>query len=340
MQGRGAPDNRAGPADERPVVYCLVPRDLAAGLHELLRKHFRGDAAVEVVVERRAAERRAGDDRRARRGARTASPTGAERRGIAARAGRRAAERRAATGLVEAPQLPRRARAHAERLRFVERLEPTAQEAEDRDTARLVACVQAGERDAFGLLYMRYFDRVYSYLRLLLRDPHAAEDVAQQVFVKVLEAIDGYESRRQPFRAWLFVVVRNHALNELRRQRRLELVPADELPEDDAVWEDGHAGGAFDWITDRELSMFVERLPLPQRQVLLLRYMLDLSFPAIAQVLDRAPEDVRTLHKRALGFVRARLVAVGRGERGERARMRGCVPEARVLRYRRFALSP
>jgi hypothetical protein len=85
--------------------------------------------------------------------------------------------------------------------------------------------------------------------------------------------------------------------------------------------------------------MFIERLTGPQRQVVVLRYMLDLEHEQIAGVLDRTPEDVRALHSRAIRFLRARLEAVGRGPvEGGRVLVHRRVREARVLRSRRFSL--
>jgi RNA polymerase sigma-70 factor (ECF subfamily) len=323
MQGGGAPQHRERPT-ERPIVYCLVPRDLAPRLHDLLHKHFRADAAVEVVVERRAHERRVAPDRRAG-------------------ASRRIHERRAALVPVAAPELPRRARAYAAQLTFAQRVEPATLAREDQDTARLVARIQAGDNDAFALLYTRYFDRVYSYLRILLADHHAAEDAAQQVFVQLMQALPSYERRRQPFRAWLFVVVRNYALNQLRQRNRLEIVDPEQLDRrrERAAPDEEPAFDVVDWISDRELLLFVERLPPVQRQVLLMRYMLQLDNAEIAAVLRRKPAEIKVLHYRALRFLRDRLTAVGRTPRDiDRAGVQRRFRQAGVLRARRYALTP
>lgn len=324
--------------EERTIVYCLIPPELAPQLHDLLRQHFRDDPNVEVVVERRRRERRSGADRRA---SQAKLPAGGERRQIRGPSGRRVGERRAALVPVEARPLPRRARRHAERLTFVGRLEPSTQHAEDLDTARLVARFQAGERDAFTTLYTRYFDRVYGYLRVALRDQHEAEDVTQQVFLSVLESLAEYERRRAPFRAWLFTLVRNRAVDHLRRQGRVELNASAELERrrEPPGAEEPFANG-LDWISDRELMLFVERLPVAQRQVLVLRYILDLTHAEIATVLGRTPTDVRTLQHRALRFLRERLSAVRYPQSRRRARMRVYRRQAPVLRMRRFSLSP
>src|SRR4029077_11161841 len=101
---------------------------------------------------------------------------------------------------------------------------PDGELAEELDTVRIVARIQAGDSELFGALYTRYFDRVYGYLRVALNDPHEAEDGAQQGFVKVFQALPGYEQRSHTFSAWLFTIVRNHLRDELRRRGRLKVL--------------------------------------------------------------------------------------------------------------------
>jgi RNA polymerase sigma-70 factor (ECF subfamily) len=321
------------------MTYCIVPRELALKLHEPLRDFFADDPAVEVIVERRRRERRGPDGRRA------PSPrSGSERRVVHNAGGRRVADRRATVAPVEGPEaLPRKVRHHAGRLVWVERIEPATEQLADVDSARLVIRFQAGEAEAFGDLYLRYFDRVYSYLRVLFRsDPHQAEDVAQQVFTKVFEALPRYERRGHPFRAWLFAIARNEAVTQLARAGRSEATdPLEVAFRLDARGEAQPHPEALEWLTDRELMMFVERLPLAQRQVLVLRYMLDLTTREIAEILGRSLEDVRKLDSRARAFLEQRLSAIGKAPRGARERhgwrrMRSPAP---VMRMRRHALS-
>jgi RNA polymerase sigma-70 factor (ECF subfamily) len=324
---------REEPVAQRQVVYCLVPRDLAPALHDRLRRHFRENAGVEVVVEARAGDRRLVDRR-----SRSTDWAGVERRRIAAAAGRRAGERRALTVAVQAPQLPRSALRHADRLSFVERLEPSRYEAEDLDTARLVTRAQSGESDVFALLYLRYFDRVYGYLRIAFNDAHQAEDGAQHVFTEVLRALPRYSLQRGPFRAWLFVIVRNYTITQLQKQSRVTLMEPEELDRQRDQPADGEELSALNWVSDSDLLLFIERLPVAQRQVLVLRYMLDLTAAQTAAILDRSPEDVRNLQSRAHRFLRERLVAIGRTAARPRARSVRCPKKAPVLRHRRFAL--
>jgi len=320
----------------RAVVYCLVPSGLGPVLHQRLRRHFDGCDSVEVIVEGRAVERRV-TERRCH-----AVAVAVERRRIRGRGGRRVGERRAPLAVVGAPKLPRAARGHESELRFVERIEAPALEVEDLDSARLVVRFQSGE-DVFSALYMRYFDRVYSYLKLLLKDAHEAEDATQHVFIQILNALPSFEHRPgQPFRAWMFVVVRHHALREIQKLSRVDVLAPAEIDRRREL----SAGATTDvdalqWLSDGDLMLFVERLPASQRQVLVLRYLVDLTPSQIAAVLDRSVQDVHVLQHRALSFLRERLTALGRSPRhGSRARMHRRISKAPVLRARRFALGP
>jgi RNA polymerase sigma-70 factor (ECF subfamily) len=297
------------PQAQRQIVYCILPEDLAAEYHEPLRAHFAAHPGVEVVIEQRWRHRRLPDDRR---GAVATELESSDRRRIRAIEGRRAGDRRVVVAHVDPPtDLPSLPEDVRERLVFVGRIEPTGDILEDRDTARLIGRLQAGDRGAFEAIYLRYFDRVYSYLRMLYASSHHAEDATQQVFVKLYEQIEHYERRSQPFRAWLFRIVRNYAISDLRRTGRLALVEPEEANNSrDEPVEDRYDDEILGWLTDRELLLFIERLPLAQRQVLMLRYMLDLSNGEIATVMERSVDDVRQLHSRALAFLRSRLAAL------------------------------
>jgi RNA polymerase sigma-70 factor (ECF subfamily) len=85
----------------------------------------------------------------------------------------------------------------------------------------LVAMLQNGAVDA-GLtaLEARYGRRIYHFVQGMLRDPHLAQDVTQEVFEKLLLKHDHYRPGTN-FRAWLFEVARNQALSALRARQRL-----------------------------------------------------------------------------------------------------------------------
>jgi len=308
---------------------------LAADLYDYLRRYWRDDPAISVVVERRGGERR----RAVRRRAEAAVEDAIERRQIKSSEGRRVAERRVLAVPVAAPVLPRRARRYADRLVFIERIEPSERRAEDIETDRLLVRYQAGDVQALELIYMRYFERVYGYSRLLLRSYHEAEDVAQQVFANMIEALPRYEIRAaQPFRFWLFRITRNTALKALARSGRLQLEETADL-ERRMERPTPPAPELVNWLSDSDLAILVERLPMAQRQTLILRYALELSSDEIASVLGRSPTAVRLLQHRALRTLEERLTALREPRATRRAPMRVRVKPLPVLGWRRFALA-
>jgi RNA polymerase sigma-70 factor (ECF subfamily) len=221
-----------------------------------------------------------------------------------------------------------------------QRLSSTADE--DADTDRLIARYQTGYEEAFHALYLRYFDRIYAYLCVMLRDRHEAEDLTQDVFAKLLRTLPSYEIRPgMPARGWLFSVARNHGINRLRQQKRLitehphvlDDQPAPPDVRDSVRW-------TLSWITDDEVHLLLERLPLSQQQVLMLRYYVGMSLAEIAVTLDRTAGSVRLLHHRALRTLEDRLAALGRKPGGQSLKPTLiAVRQATVLRARRFALA-
>ncbi len=89
-----------------------------------------------------------------------------------------------------------------------------------------IARAKEGDRDALRLLYVRYSDNVYGYVRRIVRDEKEAEDLTQHVFLKLITAICKYDDRGVPFSAWLLRLARNVALDHLRRRRA---IPAEEV---------------------------------------------------------------------------------------------------------------
>ena len=165
--------------EREPVVYCVIPRELATELHEHLRNFYRDIPNVRVIVERRQHQRR---DRGEARGTLCdvpgpRAPQGSSRCGTPDRRapGRGPVGRATATPTV--------APAHRDLIRFITRIEPATLEREDADTARLVPRFQAGETELFARLYERYFDRVYAYLHIVLKESHEVEDATQDVFM-------------------------------------------------------------------------------------------------------------------------------------------------------------
>src|SRR2546429_4930764 len=103
------------------------------------------------------------------------------------------------------------------------------------DLWALGARAQKGEREALEELYLQHFDRIYSYLHLSVGNPHDAEDLTTQTFLRMLEAIGRFRWKSAPFSAWLFRIAHNLAMDHFRASKRWQ--PEEEVPEPDDTHE-------------------------------------------------------------------------------------------------------
>jgi RNA polymerase sigma-70 factor (ECF subfamily) len=153
-----------------------------------------------------------------------------------------------------------------------------------------------GDASAYGLLLEGHQEAAFRAAYLILRDAQAAEDVAQEAFVRAYQHLDSFHAD-DPFRPWLLRIVTNLALNETRRRRRgLSLLerfsrqPARTAPSPEAITTASEASS--------ELLEAINRLKLDDRVVLYLRYFLELSESEMATVIGKAPGTVKSrLHR-------------------------------------------
>jgi RNA polymerase sigma-70 factor, ECF subfamily len=154
---------------------------------------------------------------------------------------------------------------------------------------RVIAAARRGDEGALQYLYLRYKDNVYGYVCSIVRDEHDAEDVTQQVFMKLMRSICRYEPRGVPFSAWILRVARNVALDHLRAKR---LVPVEEV-------RDPNAGEEEQGLPHHSpLRAALDELPEDQRRVLVMRHVVGLAPGEIAALEDRTEASVHGLHHR------------------------------------------
>jgi RNA polymerase sigma-70 factor, ECF subfamily len=173
-----------------------------------------------------------------------------------------------------------------------------AREAPDELVYEAVAAAQAGDMSALHFLYVRFADDVCAYVRSIVHDPHAAEDITHNVFAKLMRAIHRYERRDVPFAAWIIRVARNVALDHMRAARQ---IPVEEVRTSD---EGGELVG-FDRA--QCIRDALQRLPHDQREVLVLRHVAGLSPSEIAERLGKTEASIHGLHHRGRGALRAAL---------------------------------
>ena len=177
-----------------------------------------------------------------------------------------------------------------------------------RDEAALVA--QAKEdREAFGELYERYAGKIYSYIYYRTGNAADAEDLTARVFMRALQNIESYEDRGHAFSAWLYRIAHNLVANWHRDNSRRPTIAMEDLSQ----WR--VAGNGPEDITalleDREaLLEAVRRLPADRQELLLLKFVDQLSNAEIADVMGRSEGAIKSLYHRTLLVLRQDLQTV------------------------------
>jgi RNA polymerase sigma-70 factor (ECF subfamily) len=162
----------------------------------------------------------------------------------------------------------------------------------------LVLRCQTGDEAAFAELVERYQPRLREFLRSLLADAHAAEDALQDVWLDVFRSV-GKLRDAGAFGGWIFRVARDRAYRTLRR-KGIATTPIDDV-EPPAPAVQGEV--ELDEDERRLVQSCVARLPIEQREVLLLRFVEQLNYEQIALAVGCELGTVRSrLHyaKRAL----------------------------------------
>lgn len=318
------------------MTYCMIPDGIGSRTLRALER-YAVETGVALVWERRTEERRASGDQRVRK--QIGRFRSAERRTILNTAGRRVADRRAPTVPVTPPlPLPRRLR--TANVVFYSPLEVSPEHVEDVFTARLVVRFQGGESDLFHLLYEQWFDRVYTYARAVLERSSHAEFAAQEVFADLYAALPGYQVDSERFRTWLGAMMASRVREELVALAGADAVVSAHGAEQHATAPAPH--GVPSWVTDADLHVLVSRLPMLERNVLMLRYLMGLSQVEVATLVGRPAGDVGDLHASGLGILAARQLAIGKPS--EASSMRFAMVRrrraTRVVQSRRLALTP
>jgi RNA polymerase sigma-70 factor (ECF subfamily) len=177
---------------------------------------------------------------------------------------------------------------------------------EEEDTEQeLIEGCQRGDAEAFRALFEKHKDMVYSVALRYCGDAAAAQDIAQDTFVKLFSTVAGFRGD-STFEAWLYRMVVNNCFDHKRRTRRLTPLLSDVL----AALRTPDVS-VLDEVLRSEMSAHVksvvESLAPDQRMVIVLRYTQGLSYDEIAEILGCASGTVASRLNRAHKVLQRRL---------------------------------
>ncbi len=195
---------------------------------------------------------------------------------------------------------------------------PAAVDAEEQDAIR--RC-QGGERNAFELLVRRYMRRASAFALGWTGSREDALDLSQEAFVRAYRALGGFDPAR-PFYPWFHQILRNVCLTRLSRSARVREVPLEDRLE--RLEQGGSTAGAADTLdafgvaSDPEAALeraelrrvvweAMRRLPVNDREILVLREFQDLTYAEIAAVLEIPQGTVMSRLHGARGRLRGQL---------------------------------
>ncbi|MGB2897513.1 MAG: sigma-70 family RNA polymerase sigma factor [Anaerolineales bacterium] len=171
----------------------------------------------------------------------------------------------------------------------------------------LVLRTKRGELDAYGDLVRRYQGAVFNVCYRMLGDPHDAEDLSQETFIRVHSRLDSFDSER-PFIPWVRRIAVNLCLNYINRNRRFILplddeigLPVSKVRSPERAQEDLER--------NTSLRQAICMLPAHYRAVIELRHFQELSYLEISQALNIPLSDVKSHLFRARKSLSQRLSA-------------------------------
>jgi len=194
-----------------------------------------------------------------------------------------------------------------------------------RTDVQLMLDVKAGDQQSFELLLQRYRTPLVNFLFRMVRSREQAEDLAQEVFIRVYRAREEYVPTAK-FTTWLFRIATNLALNSLRdhRHQKLEMsidapLTADTEDGDERPFEvaDKHPTVEQELVEEERKKMIrhaIEKLPEKQRAAVLLHKYQELDYAEIAKILSCSESALKSLLFRAYEVLRVELAPlVARG---------------------------
>ena len=156
-----------------------------------------------------------------------------------------------------------------------------------------------GDKEAFGLLYAHYIDRIFNYIYYRTGNVHDAEDLTARVFQRAMKHILNYQDRGPPFSAWLYRIAHNLVANWYRdRSRKKELTITEKM-----VLPAKHEHPETTILrTEKQdaLLRLIRTLPPDRQQLLILKFVEGYSNADIGKIMNRSEGAVKSLYHRTL----------------------------------------
>jgi RNA polymerase sigma-70 factor (ECF subfamily) len=188
----------------------------------------------------------------------------------------------------------------------------------DRD-AEMLERLRDGDNTAMAELYDRYFDRVYSLVfNQVDRNKEIAEDIVQETFLAALKSAKGFKGRSSAY-TWLCSIAYHKVADHYRRQSRerkrmVSGIDVDTVDDEENPGRQPQPDSLIESAETRQVvNEALSRLPWDYRQVLILKYVEEMSVQEISQVMDRSPKSIEGLLTRSRKALQTQLEGLREG---------------------------
>lgn len=185
--------------------------------------------------------------------------------------------------------------------------------------ANMLKRLHGGDWTAMAELYDRYFDRLYSFVfNQVDRNRDVAEDIVQETFLAALESAKGFKGRSSAY-TWLYSIAHHKVADHYRRQSREHKRMVSRVDVDTAYVADnpGRTPQPDSLIESAETRQVVgqalAKLPWDYRQVLILKYVEEMSVAEMSQMMDRSPKSIEGLLTRSRKMLQTHLTGLHEG---------------------------
>lgn len=163
---------------------------------------------------------------------------------------------------------------------------------------KLIKRAQKGEGECFGQLYHHYSDQIYRYIFLKVSNKQEAEDLTHDVFLSAWQNLESYRSKGYPFSSWLYNIAHNKVIDHYRtRKPHYSIEGLDE----NFIKTVNTLDQRFDQkLGLEEIKKVLQRLSAEQQDVIVMRFIEDLSHREIAAALNKSEGAVRLIQHRAI----------------------------------------
>ncbi len=162
------------------------------------------------------------------------------------------------------------------------------------------------DKEAFGELYERYLTKIYNYVYYRTGNRQDAEDLTAKVFQRAMSHISAYVERGLPFQAWLYRIAHNLVANWHRDQGRRKIIALDDFVAH-SLQSEAPDRRTEEQEEQKQLMEAVRRLPDDRQQLLVLKFIEQLSNVEIGEIMDRTEGAVKSLYHRTLLALREDL---------------------------------